>query len=242
MEQSRLATTATRLYRILFLAQNQARQRGFAASSTGRVADPDIFSTERDRELKPTVPSGEPEETRDHYEPETAKRGTEAEAETEHRTSKETEPLAQSKLPYASSPRLESIGVNHPLDPYVQQKRENSTVTAEEISCAGLDGTPLPEDKETQGEEDENEYYRHHKASPLSEIKMADTRTPIRRATDSTADAGLGRDVIGWLPEQLDTAEEALERARRIWMENAMRGDPDSPHGRILRELRGEWF
>ncbi|XWS76618.1 hypothetical protein CRYUN_Cryun01aG0192300 [Craigia yunnanensis] len=33
---------------------------------------------------------------------------------------------------------------------------------------------------------DNKEYYRHRNASPLSEIKVADTRKPTTRATDGT--------------------------------------------------------
>ncbi len=55
----------------------------------------------------------------------------------------------------------------------------------------------------------------------MSEIKLVDTRKPITRATDGTADAdeheGLASDVIGWRPEQLDTAEEELRRAAEIF-------------------------
>lgn len=61
MEQPRLAATATRFYRALYLAHNKARQRGFAAASSGRSADPAAYSEDRDRELKPAVPSGKPE-------------------------------------------------------------------------------------------------------------------------------------------------------------------------------------
>ena len=157
----------------------------------------------------------------------------------------------QPKMPHDSSPRLKSSPVNHPLEPNVQQRRRNiSAAVLEGVSCAGLDGAPWPESKEKEqsdGKEqamDNKEYYRHHKASPLSEIKVADTRKPITRATDGTMTEVVqnGRDAIGWRPEQLDTAEEALLRATRIWKENAMRGIPEAPHSRILRELRGEWF
>ncbi|XP_050203544.1 uncharacterized protein LOC126653651 [Mercurialis annua] len=250
MEQSRLAATATRFYRALSLArQNQANsRRRFAAVSSGRPADPAVFSEERDREVQPAVPTGKPEEMKEKYEPETATRKTESNSETEAdfrrvSSTKGSEPLTPPKPPYSSSYRLESTGVNNLFEPQIQQKRENSTssLILEETSCAGLDGTPWP--KENEQEDDEKEYYKHHKASPLSEIEIADTRKPITRATDGGAgDSGMGREVVGWLPEQLDTAEEALLRASRIWRENAMRGDPDSPHGRVLRTLRGEWF
>lgn len=177
-----------------------------------------------------------------------------AKQETEHKRSTETGPLKPPRTPYASSPRLESSGgLNPPPDPIIQQKRSHATTSClDEVNCAGLDGTPWPKDKEEEQRdreeelEDYREYYKHHKASPLSEIKVVETRKPITRATDGTADANedydLGSDVIGWRPQQLDTAEEALRRAVEIFRQNAMRGDPDLPHSRVLRELRGEWF
>ena len=106
------------------------------------------------------------------------------------------------------------------------------------MSCAGLDGSPWPKDKETDRDEqqmDEQQYYKHHKASSLSEIEVADTRKPFTRATDGTADAKEESDVIGWKHEQLETAEETMERAARIWKENAMCGIPDDPQSRALR-------
>lgn len=166
----------------------------------------------------------------------------------------ETEPLVPPKPLHSSSPRLESYGVNQPLNPHFEQKRKNSTNAAlDDVICAGVDGTPLSKVEENEQRdkyeriEDDEEYFSHHKASPLSEIEMADTRKPITRATDGPADAGAdygaGRDVIGWRPEQLDTAEEALRRGAEIFRQNAMRGDPDVfPHSKVLRELRGEWF
>ncbi|KAJ8749439.1 hypothetical protein K2173_025483 [Erythroxylum novogranatense] len=251
MQHSRIAAAvAVRAYRVVSLSRCFAAQRAFVAVPTGRPADPDVFSEERDRNLETTIPSGKPEETREKYEPDTAKRQVDAEAE--HSPSNETEPFTSPKPPHASSPRRENVEIHNPAKTHVQQTRKNTTLTLEEVSCAGLscaglDGSPWPKGIKNNREqvEDNNEYYKHHKASPLSEIKVADTRKPITRATDGTADAveyGLGKDVVGWRPEQLDTAEEALERARRIWRENAMRGDPDSPHGRVLRVLRGEWF
>ncbi|XP_021805206.1 uncharacterized protein LOC110749406 [Prunus avium] len=183
-----------------------------------------------------------------------------------------TEPVSppnKPSYPNASFPRLEKTEVtlqpdpsDHPIN-YTQKRRASQYATAatglslenfdlEKVSCVGLDGTPWPRDKENEehktdrDREDEREYYKHHKASPLSEIEFADTRKPITRVMYGTADAvseyGAGRDVIRWRPEQLDTAEEALSRAARIWKENAMRGDPDAPHSRVLRALRGESF
>lgn len=174
--------------------------------------------------------------------------------ETEPKPGYETETLMKPKILHDSSAaRLKSSPVNHPLEPNLQQRRRNVSAAAalEGVSCAGLDGTPWPEseeknrsDEKKQVAMDNEEYYRDHKASPLSEIEMAETRKPITRATDGTASGGAQnqRYAIGWRPEQLETAEETLLRATRIWKENAMRGIPEAPHSRILRELRGEWF
>lgn len=162
----------------------------------------------------------------------------------------DTDPLVPPNPPHVSSSRLESYGVNQPLNPHIQQKRQSSTKAEAlgEVICAAVDGTPLSNDIENEQRdkhekvESDKEYFGHNKASPLSEIEMADTRKPITRATDGAADA-VGSDVIGWRPEQLDTAEEALRRGAEIFRQNAMRGDPEVfPHSRVLRELRGEWF
>lgn len=175
-----------------------------------------------------------------------------AKHETELKPPKDSGPLKTPRTPFASSPRLENAAVSPPAELVIHQKRRHAT-RAEDGSCAGLDGSPWPKDREKEQRgreervEDDRDYFRHRKASPLSEIKMVDTRKPITRATDGTADAaqdyGRGAHVIGWRPEQLDTAEEALRRAVEIWRQNAMRGDPETyPHSRVLRELRGEWF
>ncbi|KHG15239.1 GATA transcription factor 23 -like protein [Gossypium arboreum] len=170
--------------------------------------------------------------------------------EKELKPCSETDPVKQPKLPYKSSPRLKISPVNHPLEPNVQQRRTATSGAAlDDVSCVGMDGTPLPESKEEERgkrEEtmDDKEYFKHHKASPLSEVEVADTRKPITRATDGTAsetEHSKG-ERIGWRAEQLETAEETLLRATRIWKENAMRGIPEAPHSRRLRELRGEWF
>ncbi|KAL6968586.1 hypothetical protein U1Q18_034387 [Sarracenia purpurea var. burkii] len=169
----------------------------------------------------------------------------------------ETEPIVPPKPSYASSPRLESPGVNEPLEPILLQKRRHSTggddrEPLENVSCAAFDGGGRWPDDSDDGEdwriqvrgqeEDYKEYFRDHKASPLSKIEVADTRKPITRATDGTADSYVENEgrVVLWRDEQLDTAEEALRRAVEIWKRTAMRGDPDSPHGRVLRVLRGE--
>jgi hypothetical protein len=149
------------------------------------------------------------------------------------------------KSPCESSPKLKSTGVNQRLDPNIQQKRKQGTKALEDVSCAGLDGTPWPEEKDRNKEEqnqDNKEYYKDNKASPLSELEFADTRKPVSRVMHGTADARQDADVIGWLPEQVETAEETLLRAAEMWRQRAMRGDPDAPHSRVLRNIRGEDF
>lgn len=163
------------------------------------------------------------------------------------RSGLEEQPLNPPKSPRATAHKLESTPVGRPSEPNFQQKRRRSTKASppslDSASCVSLDEGEEEERRRRQNEtESDKEYYAHHKASPLSEIEFADTRKPITQATDGTAYAA-GKDVIGWLPEQLDTAEEALQRATMIFKRNAERGDPETfPHSRILREMRGEWF
>ncbi|XP_042518544.1 uncharacterized protein LOC122092287 [Macadamia integrifolia] len=154
----------------------------------------------------------------------------------------ENVPFSSGKIPYMPQPTLDSIPVEPPVKPINQQKRKSHTTSSVDASCVGVDGSPLWK-LGGDGVDEFVEYYKDHKPSPLSEVEFVDTRKPITRATDGTADSveyGRGADVIGWREEQLDTAEEALQRAVRIWKENAMRGDPDSPQSRALRALLGE--
>ncbi|KAG6704053.1 hypothetical protein I3842_07G116700 [Carya illinoinensis] len=244
--QSRVAAKMQRW--VLSLAHNQALRIGLSSSrSAGRTADPDIHSGEV--EAGPDVYYRKNEGQGSVVDSDDA-----AKQELEHKAHKETGPLKPPRTPFASSPKLESTEVSpQPLDPVVQQKRSHATASVEDASCEGFDGTPWPKDKEKEHRdrneqvEDDREYFKHHKASPLSEINVVDTRKPLTRATDGTADANedndRGADGIAWRPEQLDTAEEALRRAVEIFRQNAMRGDPETyPHSRVLRELRGEWF
>ncbi|KAI9080337.1 hypothetical protein K1719_037731 [Acacia pycnantha] len=237
MQSRLLDTTARTSIRTLSAVYRHNLLRRFCAAPSGQAADPAIHSGER--EAGPAVHKGEPQGI---------KRTTNTKfAETEH-VPKEDEFLKNPNYPYESSARLKSSGVKQRLDPTFQQKRKQRTKALEDVSCAGLDGSPWPKDgakdqrNRAEKLEDEREYYKHHKASPLSELEFVDSRKPITRATDGTADSGAGRDVIGWLPEQLDTAEDSLRRATEIWKQNAMRGDPDAPHSRVLRALRGEDF
>lgn len=165
-------------------------------------------------------------------------------------TSKADESYVPPKSPTDEAPKLEHSGVGPMTDPICQQRRRRRL---EGVSCAGIDGSPWPEEEDEvdmktqrgEQERDNKEYFETHKASPLSEIEVCDTRKPMNQATDGAAtnetvgyDGNMGYSV--WRPEQLDTAEEALRRATEIFRMNAVRGDPDSPHGRVLRQLRGE--
>ncbi|OMO82050.1 hypothetical protein COLO4_23278 [Corchorus olitorius] len=246
MLSCRLAKTVPRSYLALYAAaQNKGLFRRIASGAAvkGGTADPTIHSGEL--ETGPEVHRGEAQGIENSGE--RHRLDHESQTETEPRLGFEKEPLYKAKLPHGSSQKLESSPVNHPLEPNFQQRRSISAEGLNDVSCAGLDGSPWPESKENRQsdrkkqEMDDKEYYSHHKASPLSEIEVADTRKPITRATDGST-AKSGKDVIGWLPEQLDTAEDSLLRANRIWKENAARGIPELPHSRRLRELRGEWF
>lgn len=169
-------------------------------------------------------------------------------AETDRIPNKEAENLKSPKSPCEPSTKLKSTGVNQRLDPNIQQKRNKGSVALEEVSCVGLDGSPWPQEKNKEENireeqrEDNREYYEHHKASPLSELEFADTRKPVSRTMHGTADSGKGGEATGSLPEQLETAEETLMRAAELWRQAATRGDPDAPHSRVLRALRGEDF
>lgn len=77
--------------------------------------------------------------------------------------------------------------------------------------------------------EEDREYYRTHKPSPLAEVEFADTRKPITRATDRYAD------VPGLMVE--DTVDDSLARAEAMFREAAARGNPEWPHSRALAEM-----
>ncbi|KAK6937322.1 hypothetical protein RJ641_030830 [Dillenia turbinata] len=202
---------------------------------TGRAADPAIYTDDATGEGYEQAAKGVAKmHKKECMKPEI---GTETESEMD--------PLVEPKLSHSPSPKLESPGVAWFVDPIIQQKRKYSTAhntsnsqLLEEVSCIGSVDIPVPNGK-PEREQDDKEYFKHHKASPLSDIELVDTRKPITRATDGTGYYGRGK-VKVWMEEQLDTAEEALMRGMEIWRQNKMRGDPDFPPSRILRALRGE--
>ncbi|KAL6500284.1 hypothetical protein OROHE_025650 [Orobanche hederae] len=241
--QSSLAITAAQLSRHLLSGgpKQQLAQRLGCATTSGRTADPAVHAVDPD-EVYPTEAIHD--EKLRHPPPEHEPRND------------DNDPYVPPESPIASAPKIKSAGVGSRKDPVAQQKRRISadTVRIEDVSCAAIDESPRPADgRETdikkqreEQHEDDVEYFKHHKASPLSEIEIADTRKPITQATDGTAQndsvGNEGTGVLLWRPEQLDSAEDSLRRAMEIYKWNAMRGDPDSPHGRVLRKLRGEYW
>lgn len=152
-------------------------------------------------------------------------------------TADEPDLFVSAKPPTSASPTIGHTEVGRPSEPNIQQRRKLS-----EQPSPSTDAEAHKAQKQAQ-EDDNKEYFKHHKASPLSELEFADTRKPITQATDSpTTYYGGDPGVLVWRPEQLETAEDTLLRAVEIWNWNKMRGDPDSPHGRVLRELRGEYW
>ncbi|ESQ36667.1 hypothetical protein EUTSA_v10008633mg [Eutrema salsugineum] len=217
------------------------RRLAFGSSTSGRTADPELHAGNdgADPAIFPTDPEG----MDDVANPKTA---AEEIVDETPRPSLEEKPLNPPKSPRTTAHKLESTPVGHPSEPNFQQKRRRSTATTSppspDSSWPRDDGESEEQRRREDETESDKEFYAHHKASPLAEIEFADTRKPITQATDGTAYAA-GKDVIGWLPEQLDTAEESLMRATMIFKRNAERGDPETfPHSRILREMRGEWF
>ncbi|XP_047313088.1 uncharacterized protein LOC124916419 [Impatiens glandulifera] len=220
-------------FRVLFSSYfHRDLRRRMATMPTGRAADPAVHSVE------PEVIEAVDAIKEHGLNP----KGS----ETEYQPSGGggSVPLSPSKPPLPSSPKLESVGVNTPCNPTTQQKRR---FQAEKAICASLE---LPEERKEERrkqrkeqEEDDKKYFESRKASPLSEIEIADTRKPITQASDGTANDGSSGEgaVVMFSDEQMDTEVDSLTRAAEMWNKARESGDPDSPHGRILRELRGEY-
>ncbi|CAL5084766.1 unnamed protein product [Urochloa decumbens] len=113
------------------------------------------------------------------------------------------------------------------------QKRRLSSGAARDPDESREEATPGGEESAARKvREEDREYYRTHKPSPLAELEFADTRKPITRATD----AGGGADDV---PARVveDTADDSLARAEAMFREAASRGNPDWPHSRALAEM-----
>lgn len=151
------------------------------------------------------------------------------------------------RSPFASSLKLESSEVGPPAEPSLQQKRRHLHAALEGVICVGWDGRPLAGAGDEEGqpekrpEDDYKEYFEHHKPSPLSELELADTRSPLRRATDSDVvedDASAAAVPLpGWKKRnQGDGVEAALLGAEAQFRQAAERGDPSTPHGKVLAD------
>ena len=108
------------------------------------------------------------------------------------------------------------------------QKRRLSADSREEATPGG------EEFAARKVREEDREYYRTHKPSPLAEVEFADTRKPITRATDGSA-----TDRYADVPPRLveDTVDDSLARAEAMFREAASRGNPEWPHSRALAEM-----
>ncbi|KAL9239050.1 hypothetical protein vseg_013405 [Gypsophila vaccaria] len=204
------------------VSQGSGDTQGYVPLPTNRTADPAVHSSDPQADVKgESNPQGPTE-----YE------------------------MGTTKPPIASSPKLTHTEVGLPSKPNATQKRKAQTQARVqpqpevlELTCVG--GFPWPDDKIGQEaqkkaqEADNKEYFKDHKASPISEIEFADSRKPITQATDTIR---VDKGITFFTVEQRDTAEQSLLRAAEIWKWNKIRGDPDSPHGRVLRQLRGEFW
>lgn len=142
--------------------------------------------------------------------------------------------------PFASSTKFESTVVGPTANPTFQQKRRWSHAAPEppslyDVSCVGADGSPLDgskaEDMQWKSRDEqvdeEREYYEHHKASPLSEIEFADTRTDGEKREDIWGGEGRGYLIR-------DTVDDSLRRAEAMFNAARETGDPCLPHSRAL--------
>ncbi|KAF3436507.1 hypothetical protein FNV43_RR23599 [Rhamnella rubrinervis] len=121
--------------------------------------------------------------------------------------------------------------MEQPSEPSLGQKRSHAT-GFEDVSCVGTDGTPWQ--KDDKGEVNRRERRRDGGGGDDKDVSNIRQQRKQRNVYYS-----LTKDVIGWKPEQLETADDTLVRARKIFTDATMRGDPDHPHSRILK--RSSW-
>ncbi|RCV14494.1 hypothetical protein SETIT_2G430700v2 [Setaria italica] len=115
------------------------------------------------------------------------------------------------------------------------QKRRVSSGPGAAARDAREEATPGGEESAARKvREEDREYYRTHKPSPLAEVEFADTRKPITRATDGGA-SDRDADVPARTVE--DTVDDSLARAEAMFREAASRGNPEWPHSRALAEM-----
>ncbi|XP_044964341.1 uncharacterized protein LOC123424732 [Hordeum vulgare subsp. vulgare] len=166
-----------------------------------------------------------------------AEEATEGRGHDKHPSPRPTEASAKERRvpPFTPSGKLGSQELADPAagSTYTQKRRWSS-------APAGSDplGDATPGDEEAAARkvrEEDREYYRTHKPSPLAEVEFADTRKPVTRATDGGAEDRLEHDVPGSMVE--DTADASLARAEAMFREAASRGNPAWPHSRALAAM-----
>lgn len=114
---------------------------------------------------------------------------------------------------------------------FTQKRRFSSENAARQEATPGCE-----ESAARKVREEDREYYRTHKPSPLAEVEFADTRKPVTQATDGGAADRLSSDLsMGTTVE--DTADDSLARAEALFREAASRGNPEWPHSRALARM-----
>ena len=235
-----MSTMATARALRLFASTSPATRRGLlgahgralsASSQASGAGDPAVHSGDPpsdDYAERPPKFSGAEEATsggHDKHPPSSAK------------TTRPTEASAKEQRvpPFTPSGKLGSQELADPAagSTFTQKRRWSA-------KPAGSDplGDATPGDEEAAARkvrEEDREYYRTHKPSPLAEVEFADTRKPVTRATDGGAEDRLEHDVPGTMVE--DTADASLARAEAMFREAASRGNPAWPHSRALAAM-----
>ncbi|GJN10691.1 hypothetical protein PR202_ga28808 [Eleusine coracana subsp. coracana] len=117
---------------------------------------------------------------------------------------------------------------------FTQRRRFSSSFTQKRQFSSREAATPGGEEAAARKvREEDREYYRTHKPSPLAELEFADTRKPVTQATDGGAADRLDAYVSSATPATVeDTADDSLARAEAMFRDAASRGNPDWPHSR----------
>ncbi|XP_062190528.1 uncharacterized protein LOC133893517 [Phragmites australis] len=149
-------------------------------------------------------------------------------------TPTQSEPAKERVPPFAPSGKLGSqeLADSTGGSSFTQKRRLSSAPAGRD---SREEATPGGEESAARKvREEDKEYYRTHKPSPLAEVEFADTRKPITAATDGGA-ADRFADVPGRMEE--DTVDASLARAEAMFREAASRGNPAWPHSRALAEM-----
>uniref|UniRef100_A0ACD5Z008 Uncharacterized protein n=1 Tax=Avena sativa TaxID=4498 RepID=A0ACD5Z008_AVESA len=140
--------------------------------------------------------------------------------------------------PFGPSGKLGSQELADPAagSTFTQKRHRSSSDRAPAGSDPLGDATPGDEEAAARKvREEDREYYRTRKPSPLAEVELADTRKPLTRHTDGGAEDRVENDVPGAMVR--DTADASLARAEAMFREAASRGNPAWPHSRALAAM-----